>query len=276
MSDLNWTIPVMRAGYAGRGITYLAVASLSLWAISRGGDAKGTSSALDTLSETALGVIALWLIALGLFAYALWRGIGAAEDLEDQGSDAKGLLSRAGMIVTGLIHGALGALALSFALGLPAKGDGGSVARFVGSILSWPGGPWLISVGGAATIGAGLYYVRKGWKATYRDSLAANHFTTHWDWALRAGVMAQGLVITIVGGLMLTAGLTANAQQAGGMDKAFDWIAAQPFGKAVVVAVCLGLLAFGFFCFVNAAYRIVPKVDGDGMETLRAKLQDAT
>ena len=31
--DLEWTAPVMRVGYAGRGFVYPAVAGLSLWAI---------------------------------------------------------------------------------------------------------------------------------------------------------------------------------------------------------------------------------------------------
>ncbi len=38
--DLSWSIPVMRAGYAGRGLVYLAVAGFSLYAVWRGGQAQ--------------------------------------------------------------------------------------------------------------------------------------------------------------------------------------------------------------------------------------------
>ena len=53
MADYSWAIPVMRAGYAGLGVTYLAVAGLSLWAIWRGGEAQGTSSVMETLSTNS-------------------------------------------------------------------------------------------------------------------------------------------------------------------------------------------------------------------------------
>lgn len=279
MKDLKWTIPVMRAGYIGRGVTYLAVAGLSLWAIWRGGEAKGTSTALRDLSDSGWGIAVLWIIAMGLFAYTVWRGIDATEDLEDYGSDAKGLFARAGMIVTGLIHGALGGLALSFALGLGLSSGGGNGGRggisgVVATILGWPGGAWIVGLAGAATIGAGVYYIAKGWQAKYREKLAANRFTTNWDWALRAGVISQGVLVAIVGGFFVAAGLNGNPDEAGGMGKAFDWLASQPFGNVLVVAVCLGLLCFAFFCFVNAAYRIIPKVAGDDLETLAGKLKD--
>jgi hypothetical protein len=275
MSDYKWAIPLMRAGYAGRGVTYLAVAGLSLWALWAGGQAEGTQEALATLSESAWGVVTLWVIAIGLLAYTIWRGIDATEDLEDYGRDAKGLISRAGMVVTGLIHGALAAAALSLALGRGSGSDsgggqgGGGVSSVTGRVLEWPGGAWIVGFAALCTIGAGIYYVIKGWKAKYREKLVANHFTQNYDWALRFGVIAQGVVITIIGGFLAAAALRGSEAEAGGVGKAFDWVAGLPGGSILIVLLCLGLLGFAFFCFVNAAYRIVPRVKGsDHLETL--------
>ena len=61
MADITKTI--MRAGYSGRGITYLAVAGISLWAIWQGGQAKGPSDALASLSDSAGGLAVLGLLA---------------------------------------------------------------------------------------------------------------------------------------------------------------------------------------------------------------------
>ena len=279
MADLKWTIPVMRAGYGGRGVTYLAVAGLSLWAIWRGGEAKGTSSALETLSTSTWGVVVLWLIAIGLFAYAIWRGIDAAEDLEDYGTDGEGMIARTGMIVTGVIHAALGAVALSLALGRDSGGGegggggGGGISDAVAKVLGWPGGPWIVGLAGLIIIGSGLYYIYKGWKAKHREHLAANEFTANYDWALQAGVIAQGVVVGIIGGFFVMAGLNGNPEEAGGMDKAFEWLSSQPFGNVLVTLLCLGLLGFAFFCFVNAAYRIIPKVAHGSIETLGSSLK---
>ncbi|WP_299818711.1 DUF1206 domain-containing protein [uncultured Jannaschia sp.] len=288
MSDLSWTKPVMRAGYAGRGLTYLAVAGLSLWTIWRGGEAKGTSSAMEILSNSFWGVAVLWLIAIGLFAYAIWRGIDAIEDLEAYGNEAKGMVARTGMITTGLLHGALGGVAISLAFGGGSgggsgesgggsdgggSGGGGGIAGIVSQVLELPGGRWIVMLAGLATIGAGLYYVKKGWKAEYRKELRANRFTRNYDWALRAGVIAQGVVVTIIGGFFVLAGWRHSSSEAGGIDKAFEWLSSQPFGQTLVTLLCVGLLGFAFFCFVNAAYRIIPKVAGDSIETLGAKLK---
>lgn len=274
MSDLSWTIPVMRAGYAGRGITYTAIAGLSLWAIWSGGDAEGTSSAMERLSNSGWGVAVLALIAAGLFAYAIWRGIDAVEDLEDYGDDAKGLISRTGMVVTGLLHGAIGGLAVAFAMGRDSSGGG--IPAMVGKVMEWPGGRVLVTLAGLVTIGAGIYYLHKGWKAKYREKLRANHFTSNYDWALRFGVMAQGAVILIIGGFFTVAGFRGNSQEAGGMGKAFDWLSSQPFGNVLVVILCVGLLGFAFFCFVNAAYRIIEKVPHDDITSLKAEIKAAT
>ena len=282
MSDHRWAIPVMRAGYAGRGVTYLAVAGVSLWAIWRGGEAEGTGTVLRGLSDTGWGVAVLCLIAVGLFAYTVWRGLDAVEDLEDYGTEAKGLVARAGMVVTGLIHAAIAALALSLALGLRSGGGGeerqgqGAIAEAVETVLGWPGGRWIVAAAALCTLGAGIYYLAKGIRAKYREHLMANPFTRRWDWALRAGVIANAVLILIIGGFLAAAAWQGSEEPAGGVGAAFDWIAEQPFGNAMVVLVCLGLVGFAFFCFVNAGYRVIPKVPHDDIETLAHRLRSAS
>lgn len=273
MADHSWAIPVMRTGYAGRGITYLAVSGLSLWALWQGGQAKGTENALSSLTQSTWGQATLWLIALGLVAYAIWRGIDAVEDLEDYGTDTKGLISRAGMLVTGLIHGALGGVALGLAInGASSSGGEGKVSSITGRILEWPGGAWIVGFAAACTIGAGIYYLIKGAKAKYREKLMANHFTRNWDWALKSGVIAQGILILVIGSFLASAAMAGSEGAAGGVGKAFTWIAGLPFGSILIVLMCLGLLGFAFFCLVNAAYRIVPKVSGGTLTSLGQKL----
>lgn len=270
MADLNWTIPVMRAGYAGRGVTYLAMAGLSLFAIWRGGDAKGTSSTMDTLATSWWGILALWLIAFGLGAYAVWRLTAATEDLEDYGTDAKGLVSRVGMGVTGVVHGGMAGLAVAAALGL--EGSGGGIPGYVSMTLGWPGGWILIGIAGVCTAGAGIYELYKAWTASHRDHLCANPFTRHWDWAIRAGIAAQGILISIIGLFLMLAAWTGRSGETGGVERAFDFLEKQPFGNAIVAGMCFCLIGFAFYCGANALYRIIPKVSGDGLDTLRAKV----
>ena len=283
--DLSWAVPVMRAGYAGRGLVYLVVAGFSLYAIWSGGEAKGTSSALAQLETTGWGTVVLFLIMLGMAAYALWRYVDAFFDLEDYGADGEGLVARIGMVVTGTIHLGLGVAALLLLFtsggssgggsGGDGSGDGSSIPKAVETVMSWPGGRWLVGLAGLATIGAGIYYAVKAVKEKYRESLRANHFTTNYNWALKAGVFAQGVIITLIGGFFTYAAWRGNPEEAGGLDQAFSWLGEQIYGQALVVAVCVGLLGFALFCFVNAAYRIVPKASDPGVRTLGAKLKAA-
>ncbi|RVV99527.1 DUF1206 domain-containing protein [Mesobaculum littorinae] len=277
-SDFGWAVKVMRVGYLGRTIVYLVLAGFSLWAIWHGGQAEGTTSALAELETTTGGGVVLALIALGMLAYAVWRGVDALWDLEDYGSGGKGIVARGGMIVTGVTHLAIGFAAASLLFGgSGGSGDsssgGSSITQAVGTIMSWPGGRWIIGIVGAITIAAGIFYAYKGYAEKYREHLRANEFTMRWNLVLKIGLVAYGAVIAIVGLLLVYAALNANPEQAGGVGEAFSWVSGQPYGRALVAAICVGLIAFSIFCAVNAAYRIVPKAADESIESMAARMK---
>lgn len=257
---LGWAVPVMRGGYAGRGLVYLLVAGASLYSLSRGGEARDTTSALGWLENSWGGGVVIFLILLGMLAYAAWRAIDAGFDLEDYGNDAKGIVARLGMIVTGAVHLAIGVTAFSLLFQNQGGGEGSSIPRYVGIVMGWPGGRWIVALVAAIIIGAGGYYLRQGWKNDYQKHLRANDVTARWNPVLKAGVMAHGTVIAIVGLLFLFAAWRADPGAAGGVGEAFSWLSGQIYGRFLVVAICVGLIGFAIFCFVNAVYRIVPKV----------------
>ncbi|MCK0151135.1 DUF1206 domain-containing protein [Marivita sp. S6314] len=267
----GWTIPFMRAGYAGRGLTYAAIAATSLWAIWSGGQAQGTQSALERLTSAPAGVFVLALIAAGLVAYCIWRVLDSVFDLEDYGTDGKGLIARAGMVITGFIHAGLGVAAFAILMGTGSRGGG--MTTLVQTVFELPMGRYLVGLGSLATLGAGVYYLKKALNEEYRDDLRANHFTVNWNFALKAGVAAQGLIVTIIGAFFFMAALTHAPSEAGGLDQVFSFLTSQPFGQAIVVAICIGLAGFALFCFVNAAYRIVPNATMEDVETLGQKLK---
>ena len=272
-ADFSWAVPVMRVGYAGRGLVYLVVAGFSLYAIWRGGQAESTSSALEELETTSWGGIVLFGIFVGMFAYALWRLVDALYDLEQYGSDGEGLIARTGLITSGLIHLGIGVLAFTLLFTSGEGGGGSSIPRWVGTVMGWPGGRWIVALVGLVTIGAGIYYIHKGWKEKYLKHLYGNRFTANWNPVLKAGVIAQGVIVAIIGLLFVYAAWRANPNEAGGVGRAFSWLTGQPYGQALVAIICIGLLGFAVFLFVNAAYRIVPKVTGPDVQTLAARLK---
>lgn len=265
--NFDWAVPVMRAGYAGRGLVYFIVAGFSLFAIWHGGSAQGTGSALKSLETAPFGQLVLGLVVLGMAAYAIWRVVDALWDLEDYGRDGKGLMARAGMVVTGLVHGAIGLGALAVLLYANDGGDS-TIATWTGKIMAMPMGRLIVGLAGLATIGAGIYYLWKAFSEKYREHLRASSFTRKWNWVLKAGVAAQGVLISVIGGYLGYAALTHDPDKAGGTTKVFEFLGTQPFGQALVGLFCLGLLCFAVFCFVNAVYRIIPKLDDGSIESL--------
>ncbi len=270
--DLSWAIPFMRAGYAGRALVYGVVAGFGLYAIWRGGQAEGTAEALRQLETTTGGGILLFLIFAGLVSYAIWRFIDAIWDLEDYGSEAKGIVARAGMIVTGLIHGAIGGLAFSL-LFLGGGESGSTIASATARVMSWPAGPWIVGTAGLAIIGTGLYYIHKGWSEKYRERLMANQFTLNWNWVLKGGLIAHGAVVALIGVFFVIAAWQADPSEAGGLDRTFGWLSSQFYGQILVTLVALGLLAFAIFCAVNALYRVVPRARSPRIETVAENLK---
>jgi hypothetical protein len=300
--DLGWSLPVMRVGYAGRGLVYLAVASFSLYAIWQGHRAQGTSSVLRNLEDSVTGDALLALIALGMLAYAVWCAVEGWYDLDDRGSGAKGIAARATMIMSGLVSlgiagaallllladllrssGAAGAAAAVTGVsggGVGSATGGSQIDHAVATVMGWPAGRWIVGIIGLVIIGSGIFQFISAGKETYRRHLTANRFTRRWDWMLKAGVTARGVIIVVVGVLFMLAAWRANPYEAGGVDKAFAWLAGQPYGWVIVAAICIGLLGYALFCFVNAACRFVPRVAGGDIETLaawaEAKLRLAT
>ena len=273
-SNLDWAVPVMRAGYAGRGTNYVIISILSLIAIWRGDTPGGTSEALKAVETQPWGVAVLTLTSIGLLAYALWRLAAGFWDLEDYGTCGKGLVARGGQIVSGLVHFglAVGVVTILLAAGA-GQGDQSVIAKGTAWIMSMPFGRILVGLVGAAMIGAGAYYIRKGVTHKYLAELRANEITFRLRPALTAGLVAQGVTIGVIGFLFLLAAWQADPNEAGGLGEAFDWLREQPFGTYLVTALAAGLLAFALLCFVNSAYRIVPRLKDDGIETLGARMK---
>ena len=77
-----------------------------------------------------------------------------------------------------------------------------------------------------------------------------------------AGLIVQGtgfgliadIAIGIVGALFLWAALEADAQKAGGLDKALQQVLQQPLGMWLLLALALGIGAYGIYCFFWARH----------------------
>ncbi|MCB0065394.1 MAG: DUF1206 domain-containing protein, partial [Caldilineaceae bacterium] len=108
-------------------------------------------------------------------------------------------------------------------------------------------------------IGTGCYQFYRAYSAKFKEKLKLNEMSaTERTWSLRSGRVgfaARGVVYLIMGWFLMQAALTQNSEQAGGIGQALRELAQQPYGPWLLGVVAVGLVAYGFFCFILARYR---------------------
>jgi hypothetical protein len=251
-----------RFGIAARGAVYAIVGFLALKAaFGAGGDTTGTGGAIQTLAQESR--ILLALVAIGLVGYALWRFVQGALDPENRGSEPKGLVARAAMIVSGAIYGGLAIAAVRLVTGAgAASGGAGTDERtrsMTAELMAQPFGRFLVAATGLIVIGAGIYQITRGWKEKFRRHLRLQELQPALQrrvvQAGKTGFIARGVVFVLMGLFFLQAALQADPAEARGLGGTLDTLAAQPYGPWLLGLVALGLLMYGVFSFVDARYR---------------------
>ncbi|MEX6504766.1 DUF1206 domain-containing protein [Jiella sp. M17.18] len=284
----GWVDPVMRGGYTARGTVNLLIGVFAFSAAWYGsGEAEGTKGALQDLLGGWLGVLLLALIALGLVAYAAWRAIDGWMDLEDHGSGAKGFVARGGMFVTALVNLGIAAYATSLIFSggfFGSSGSGGSGAGgssgsggaqgVTAWLMSYPFGRWIVVGVGIAILGAGIYYFVKAYTGKYKSHLRSTSTSERLDPLCKLGLVAEGVVIVIVGCFFVYAGWTHDPSQAGGIGAALRTVQHQAFGRVLLGAVAIGLVFYFVYCLIEAIYRVIPRLAGEDTITVADRLQD--
>lgn len=256
----------MRAGYGARGAIYVTVGVLAFYAALTGSSASGTKDALAALRAQPWGAGALVVIGIGMFAYLIWRVVAGVADVDDQGTDPKGLFSRFAQIVTGLLHGGVGFSVLSLARG---GGSGGDAAEdWTATVMQAPAGRYMIAAVALIFASAGVYYALKGWRGGYKDHLRSSRFTQWVSPALTGGLVVYGALLMMVGVSLGFAALNADPEQAGGLGQALQSLREAAFGRFLLAGAGLGLLGFALYNFVEAKYRIIPRIAGPDVKTL--------
>ncbi|MCA1777047.1 MAG: DUF1206 domain-containing protein [Loktanella sp.] len=277
MSDTapDWTEPVMRTGYAARGIVYSLLGGLTMFAAWSGGQTEGTTGALETLKDSPGGIALLYIIAAGLVCYGIWRIIAAYYDLERRGDDKEGFAKRAALVVTGLIHIVMGGVVAGIAYGI--TGGGGDGAQdMTARVMELPYGRWIVAVVGLTFVGAGIHYALKGWQEKYKRYIRVTETSRQLDPVLRFGFIAYGAVLLIVGLFIALAGVTTDPSEAKGIGDALSYIRGMTFGRILLFLVGFGIVGFGLENFVEAAYRILPRTASDDTETLAGRVDEIT
>ncbi len=250
-----------RLGFAAIGVVYLLMGVLALLAATgrgRGGPADREEAVLR-LQDLPGGSFLLGGVALGLLGYIVWRFTQALLDTENKGSGAKGLGTRLWYAASGLFYGGLALYAGRLALNGRAAKGGNASQSVAATVLSWPGGEWLLLLGGAAVVGVGLFQMYRAYAGQFQKDVNASSLPVAQQRLVyrvgQLGFTARGIVLGIIGYFVMQAGLQSRAAAVGNTGDAFDLLAAM--GPVVLGAVAAGLVAYGLFMLVQARYPVL-------------------
>lgn len=262
----------MRFGYTARGIVYVLVGALAFVAAIDGGRTPDSKTALGALLQMPFGKILLTLVALGVLAYALWCFIDAGLDLDNKGNDAKGWTARAAKIISGAVHIVVALTARALATGTESPTGGTDrTEHWTAVLMQQPLGRSLVALVGGIAVAIGVQHFVKAFRERYKEHIRYTPAAQRLDPLLKLGLVAHGVVVVIVGTFFIWAAWTADASRAGGMRQALLVVRNADASQTLFAAIGLGLICFAAYCFVVAAYRIVPRCVPADFETLATR-----
>lgn len=247
-----------RGGYAANGVMHVVIGSITL-TIALGARGEGDQAgALKAVAAAPLGFLLLWIIAVALVALGTWHAVAGVvvprftHDVEGEARKWGRRISEWGQ---GIVFIALGLIAAAVALGARPNAEA-AVSEASRGVLQLPGGSIVLALTGVGVGIAGVSFVVMGVLRSFRARMDIPRDATGTTVTVLGvvGFVAKGVSLTIVGILLLIAGIRGEARTAGGLDGAIDALLSVMLGPLLVGLVGGGFIAYGVFTVFRAWY----------------------
>lgn len=246
----------VRVGLVAYGVVHLLIAwvALQLALGSEEGAASG-EGALHQMASNPFGGVALAVTAAGFGALVLWQLIEAIGGHRNKDGGAR-TVKRLGSAMKVVLYGSLGVTALRIVLGDRSKGGG--TDTMTSELMAVPGGQILVGLVGVVIVAYAGRLVWRGLSEGFKKHLETEGCVGNAGRAFvtlgKVGYVSKGVALLPVAGLFVWAAWTHDAQKSGGLDVALHKVLQQPFGSPALIAIAVGIAAFGLFCFAWARH----------------------
>jgi Domain of Unknown Function (DUF1206) len=254
-----WFERLGRAGLVAKGVLYGVIGILAI-NVALGGreESPDKEGALRAIAEQPFGRGLLLLLAAGLAGYALWRLAQAVLDRDDEGEGPAGLAKRAGALAKAGWYAILCGLTLSVLVGNGGSG-GGNEQETTAGVFDRPFGRYIVYAAGLAFLGAALFNGYRAVTCKFNEKLKTGEMSEAEERTATAvgilGHLARLVVFALIGLFLVRAAWKFDPKEARGLDGALLELSQQPYGRYLLIAVAIGLLAYGLYCFVQARHR---------------------
>ncbi|MDN4490508.1 DUF1206 domain-containing protein [Demequina sp. SYSU T00068] len=239
-----------RAGFFVSGLLHLILGYVIVRiGLGSGGEAD-SSSALSRLRDAPAGPVILWGSALAFLALALWQLFDSLRGRQEAMDRAKA----GGKFV---MYAALAVSAASIAMGGGDSSGDQQASGLAATLMGAPGGPIIVGAIGLGILAGGVYHVIKGARKKFLDDLKpmpGKELGTGVKTVGTVGYIAKGIALGAVGVLFVTAAMTADPDQAKGIDGGIEALLGMPGGPVIVILIGVGFAAYGLYSFARARY----------------------
>lgn len=270
-----------RVGFAARGTTYLLMGWIALQlGLGHHPPAKANQrGAFQELARQPFGHVLLWLMVIGLAAYALFRATNAIWGERGEGSGFKRYAKRIGSAGRAIAYAVLAYGAWTVLEHRNSTAGEGSGA----GLMKHAYGRWLVGAIGVGLIIGGLALAISGLTRRFLKHMKTGEMGPRTRKVVEAvglvGTTARGIVFAIIGWFFVDAAYTFDPKEAKGLDQSLRAIVRQGGGRTILTALGVGLIVFGVYSWCEARWRRTGKegsVTGDAypaMSRLRHRVR---
>lgn len=249
-----------RGGDLCYGLVHVVVAVLALRvAFGRSASELDQRGAITAIAAAPFGIVLLWLITIGLFAFGVWQILAAAVSFRWINDKNKRTRRRLGALARAIAVCAVAVLALRFLLADPTQSQSASQRDWTARLLELPGGRIVVVLVGLAILAGAVVLAFRGVTRSFLTDLEPRRLTGATrktvEWLGAIGFVAKAVAFAIVGVLVVIAGVALDPARSGGLDAALRTLAGQPYGNVLLVIVALGLICYGCYLAAEARYR---------------------
>ncbi len=202
----------------------------------------------------------LILIAAGLLCHVAWRFVQALLDPEHHGdNDAKRIAVRVLYALGGVIYLSLAFTAWQLSRGEGSGSDDGQEV-WIQKVLEQPFGTWLVMLAGIGVMIYGLHQLYQAWKGDIDRRMTGTNARVSRGVRIlgRVGTAARGVVLLPIGWFVFSAGREYRAEEAANTEDVLQMLDS----GWLLMAVAIGLMAFGLYQIATAIYRRIEQPGG--------------
>jgi hypothetical protein len=251
----------VRTGFVARGLTYALIGAIAVRLAIDGSSSAAKPNqqgALSLIAQAPLGRVAIVAIAAGLLAYALWKLVIAALGGGPEGGGGATPKDRLANLGGGVVY--LGFFGVAVRVLIASGGNQTEDQRqATAGVLGWPGGRWLVGLGGACLIAISAYQIYSAFCDDFVDDNKTGEIPARSRRVFlvlgRTGLTARALVFAIIGYFLVRTAIDFKPSRGIGIDGTLAEVHKLPLGPWLLGIVAAGLFVFAAFSLFEARYQ---------------------